>query len=79
MFNDIDAVYLACDFNGRVGESQDTIYSIDDVPQQVAVDNTVNQYGHHLLDFLKDTKLCMLNGRISPCLDNFTCVSSRGR
>ena len=49
------------------------------MPQRVAVDNTVNQYGHHLLDFLKHTKLCMLNGRISPYLDNFTCVSSRGR
>ena len=58
---------------------QDTIDSIDDVPQRVAVGNTVNQYGHHLLDFLKDTKLCMLNGRISKCLDNFTCVSSRVR
>ena len=57
MFNDIDAVHLAVDFNGRVGDLQDTIDFIDDVPQRVAVDNTVNQYGHHLLDFLKDTKL----------------------
>ena len=37
----IDTVYLAGDFNGRVGESQATIDSIADVPQRVAVDNTV--------------------------------------
>ena len=56
MFNDIDAVYLAGDFNDRVGDLQDTIDSLDDVPQRVAVDNTVNQYGHHLLDFLREKK-----------------------
>ena len=62
----------------RAPALQDTIDSIDDVPQRVAVDNTVNQYGHHLLDFLKDTKLCMLNGRISPCLANFTWLAVEG-
>ena len=45
----------------------------------MAVDNTLSQFGHNLLDFLKDKKCCMLNGLILPFQGNFTCVSSRRR
>ena len=38
-----------------------------------------NNYGDILIDFLKETKMCVLNGRINPEKDNFTCVSNRGK
>ena len=37
-----------------------------------------NSYCDSFLEFLNDNKLCILNGRITPHMDNFTCINSRG-
>ena len=42
------------------------------------IDATENHYGNLLVDFLVDSNVCMLNGRVGNN-DNFTCVSKKGR
>lgn len=39
----------------------------------------MNQHGHELLEFLNDSKLCVLNGRITPETDSFTSISRKGK
>ena len=38
-----------------------------------------NQHGVALVEFLLESKMCILNGRINPQNDDFTCVSTKGR
>lgn len=65
------------DFNGRIGEKQDI--DLDYELKRIPVDMTHNKYGDYLLDFLNDSALCLLNSRVSSNMDNFTCISKRGR
>ena len=74
-----DSVYLCGDFNARIGNKSDHIDNIDDIPPRRNIDDVINAHGHSLLDFVLDTKLCILNGRLSPEHDNYTFLSSRGR
>ncbi|XP_076072119.1 uncharacterized protein LOC143043825 [Mytilus galloprovincialis] len=48
------------------------------LPRQ-PIDETKNAFGDYLLDFLRDAKCCMLNGRGQKNKDNFTYVSPQGR
>lgn len=57
----------------------DIISDIDGIPRRTAVDRNVNQHGHTLIDFLIDSKVCVLNGRFDSNTDNSTSVSIRGR
>ena len=79
IYGDVDNIFIAGDFNSRVGKLQDGIKNIDDISVRSSRDGVVNNYGRDFIDFIKDTKLCILNGRITPEYDDFTCVSSRGR
>ena len=75
-----DAVYLCGDFNCRIGNSLDIAVGIDDVKERVILDDVkASHYGEALVDFLKDVKMCTLNGRFSSANDNFTCISPRGK
>lgn len=68
---------LICgDFNGRIGRKSDCDDSA--LPKRCPLDTDTNKFGDHLLDFLQDTNLCIVNGRF-PLNDNFTFVSTRGR
>ena len=49
------------------------------IPERKVIDITKNNHGESLTEFCKDTKVCILNGRVSPASDNFTCINSRGR
>lgn len=77
-FNDLDSIYLAGDLNGRIGDKSDFIDGIDNVPKRVAIDTQFLGHGDAILDFCNETKMCIINGRISPLNDNFTSISSRG-
>ena len=74
-----DAIYLCGDFNSRISNKDDCIGDIDNVPPRVAIDLSMNSHGESVLEFLRDCKCCVLNGRINPDTDNFTSISSRGR
>ena len=43
------------------------------------MDNVVNSQGQKLLEFLNDTRSCIVNGRITPENDNFTSVTGYRR
>ncbi|CAG2210017.1 unnamed protein product [Mytilus edulis] len=42
------------------------------------IDKSINQHGHEFIDFLNESKFCVLNGRFQDC-DNFTSISTRGK
>ena len=42
------------DFNGRVGNMDDYIREVEDVPLRVPLDEYVNKHGESLIEFLRD-------------------------
>ena len=64
--------------NSRVGKTDDFIETIDEIPVRSVIDFDKNYYGDRLIEFLKDSKFCMLNGPLTSDLNNFTFVSTRG-
>ena len=79
--NDADAVYLCGDFNARIGNGKDFIEGLDDLdlPDRKGLDASKNSHGDALLEFMRDIKLCILNGRLDPNRDDFTFHSTRGQ
>jgi hypothetical protein len=75
-----DGIYLCGDLNARVGNKYDFIEGIDtDVPKRANVDKVCNKYGDLLLDFLKDTKMLIVNGRLGKDSDKYTNVTKKGK
>jgi hypothetical protein len=55
----------------------DFIEGIDDLPERNVVDDTCNNYGEMLVDFLVDVSFAIMNGR--NCVKNeFTCIQPQG-
>jgi len=84
----ISQIYLNCeadflvvcgDLNGRIGNSSDYVEGIDDIASRKHIDNIKSGHGEAVIDFVKDSRLAILNGRLNPEKDNFTFVSSRGK
>ena len=65
------------DLNSTIGTLNDILQDIDHIPNRRAVDNSVNQHGHELIDFLNEANFCVLNGRFPE--DNYTCISRKGK
>ena len=57
------------------------ISGFDDVniPKRRVIDATLNQHGHSFIEFLNESKMCMLNGRCDAENDNYTSISTRGK
>ena len=64
-----DLILICGDFNARIGKETD-LANFDHIPNRVALDTCKNGYCDIFLDFLKDSKCCVLNGRFAK--DNFT-------
>ena len=60
-----DIVLITGDFNARVGNMSDCINDLDDIPKREILDDVKNSHGDSLIDYLKDTQTCIVNGRIS--------------
>ena len=73
-----DAVYICGDMNSRIADLKDYIEG-DDITPRTVLDTGVNKHGHAFIEFLKDSKCCVLNGRLNPEKDNFTSISIRGK
>ena len=56
-------VILAGDLNSRIGNMSDTISDMDNIPKRNCLDTAVNSHGHIFLEFLNDSKMCVINGR----------------
>lgn len=75
--SDSDALFVLGDLNSRIGKLNDILQDIDNIPNRIYIDNTVNQHGHELINFLNEANFCVLNGRFPD--DNFTCISRKGK
>lgn len=72
-------VYVCGDFNSRIGSLADWICDSDlGITQRVCLDDTINTQGEMLIEFLRDSKCCVLNGR-TPGINNFTSISVKGK
>lgn len=80
MYNlEVDAIYICGDFNCRIADKADGIEGLDNIPPRVALYLVCNSHGDSFLDFLRDSKCCILNGRLNVNDDHFTSVSVRGK
>ena len=70
-------VYICGDFNSRVGDASEFIEGVDDVTPREIIDHSSNVNGDLFIDFLVDSGMCMVNGRVG--LNDFTHVSHRGK
>ena len=68
---------LLGDFNARIGESEDSIAGVDNLPPREVIDFQKNSYCDMFADFLIRTNFCILNGRGS-LKNDLTYVSSNG-
>ncbi|CAC5380632.1 unnamed protein product [Mytilus coruscus] len=59
--------------------TQNDFSDFDSIRSRTAIDKTVNQHGKSFLEFLNESKTCVLNGRYDSNKDNFTCISGRGK
>ncbi len=75
MYQDHDFVCICGDFNARIGNMNDIVNDIDDVCKRKTLDNIKGGHGETFIEFVKDCKVAILNGRISPEKDNYTCIS----
>lgn len=76
---DIDAIVICGDFNSRIGNAQDINNTVDNIPCRLVKDQTQNQHGNSFIEFLNDTRICILNGRYGDDSNNYTFQSSRGQ
>ena len=76
-FSDCDLLVGAGDVNSRTKEIIDYIPEIDGglIPPRSNPDQSKNSHGNCFLTFLKENRSVILNGRITPELNNFTFVS----
>ena len=77
--NHIDNIFFCGDFNSRIGSCQDIIQNLDqEIPLLNNVDKCKNGYCDIFIDFLKDVKLCIINGRVSPEHNDYTYCNVKG-
>ena len=77
--SDVNVTFICGDFNSRIGTANDININIENLPDRQNVDDTKTGHCVSFLEFIKDTNMCVLNGRLTPEYDNFTSVSTRGR
>ncbi len=77
--SDCDSMFIGGDFNARIGTLSDKLHDCDTIPDRTVLDRIINQHGREFLEFLTDSKMCVLNGRCEVNDDNFTSISRRGK
>ena len=76
--DDAHAVIICGDLNGMIGNVDDNIPSINNIPERKNFDTVFNQHWHSLIEFPQEAKNCVINGRVSPENDGYTCSTARG-
>ena len=72
-------MFIGADFNSRIGLLSDILHDLDTIPERTILDKSINQHGHDFLEFLNDSKFCVLNGRLNTNEDNYTSISKKGK
>ncbi len=75
---DIDALYFIGDVNSRIGSLNDCT-DLDNVMSRKNLEEENNNHGKAFVEFLHDSKCCVVNSRVSTEYDNFTSVSTKGK
>ena len=77
--SDCDFLIGGGDLNSRTKKSADFISDIDgNLPPRSNPDQVENNHGKHFLQFLKDNRSVICNGRITPEFSDYTFLSSQG-
>ena len=74
-----DHIFICGDFNARISDTKDFVNDVDRLQERQVIDNTKNNHGETFIDFLFESKMAVLNGRIDPQYNNYTSVSSKGK
>ncbi len=69
-FEDSDFTLIFGDFNARIGDRNDFIAGVDEVPERHNIDDTVNKHGEDFIAFLQESKTAVINGRVTKEFDN---------
>ena len=77
-YSTVDMVVICGDLNARIGQLKDCIADIDNIPNRVVIDQVKNKHGESFIDFLIESRMCILNGRLNPLSDGYTSVSTKG-
>ena len=77
--SDCDLLVGSGDLNARTQQIVDYLPHIDgNFPSRQNPDKNRNSHGNHFITFLKDNRAVILNGRVTPELNDYTFVSTRG-
>ena len=74
---DANTIILTGDFNARIGSKVDA--DMPNLPPRHPIDTGINAQGMKMLNFINDIRGCVVNGQITPHLDDFTSVGTKGR
>lgn len=77
-YSEADAIVICGDFNARIGKTNECNDCVDNIPHRSSTDDTQNQHGKSFLDFLNDSRCCVLNGRFGDQSTGYTSLSTRG-
>ena len=75
----MDSIVLFGDFNARVGKVNDYNCEFDEIRRRKVIDELCNKHGQSFIDFLNDSKFCVLNGRFGEQSTQYTSISTRGK
>ena len=74
----VDVSFVCGDLNSRLGDQQEIIHAIDDIPARNVIDIIANRHGDAFYDFLIESRMIVANGRV-PGNHDFTSISTRGK
>ena len=80
LHNSVDCFFICGDMNSKTGNMIDYGEGVGhSSPPPVFLDPmSKNKHGECLIDFLIECKRCIVNGRVTPSVDNYTSVSTIG-
>ena len=58
--------YLVTSLHSYVYLVKDCIDDSDNIPQRNVIDTNTNAYGKQFIDFLQESKMCILDRRVTP-------------
>jgi hypothetical protein len=77
--SDFDMFLLGGDLNSRINVDNDYIPGLDNILPRQILDEVKNRHGDSFIEFLIESKMCIINGRVTKELDDFTSVSKKGK
>ena len=72
-----DLMLICGDRNSRVSNKIDFIPEIDQLKE--FIDTQTHSQGTAFIEFLKDSKFCIINGKVTLEFDNYTSISCHGK